>query len=79
MDQLVMCVVTLAPQHYCLQVVSRKRTHHQELRGLIFVFRAGHYVLERLDAFGFEFGMRERFARKHLVAHGGIVDESGFD
>ena len=26
-----------------------------------------------------QFGVRERFARDHLIAHGGVVDEDGFD
>lgn len=40
---------------------------------------AGHCIFQRLRPLGFKFGMRERFARKHLIERGGAVNEGGFD
>jgi hypothetical protein len=42
-------------------------------------FYAGHDALERRELLFFQFGMRQRLARQHLFAHGGVVDEGSFD
>ena len=40
-----------------------------------FRLRSGHRVVQRLALLLVEFGMRQRLARHHLIAHGGVVNE----
>ena len=41
-------------------------------------FGPRHEVLQRRLALLFQFRMRQRLARQHLVAHGGVIHKDGF-
>ena len=46
-----------------------------ELEQLVFDFYSRHHVLQGFLELLLKLGMRERFAREHLVAHRGVVHE----
>src|SRR5215471_9602074 len=48
---------------------------HVFFRGFL---RSWHCILQRSFALVFEFGMRKRLTRQHLIAHGSVVDEDRF-